>query len=346
MPRSADKISVTSCLKKCSKNFVKHILAFLGSKKYKLWRDNIKRFKQEQQQEQRRKLTGNFEQINQRRTKAFDKFDDEYICNRIPSTYEQALNTKFDEYKYAVTGSDMVWRNWSGTKEDLEYFYLAFMPENKRVNYAPSFGFKKFDKKFYELNKKYLSAFKKLSCRESEGCDLIKQTTGREAIQVIDPTFLITAEQWRKISKKPSYNIPEKYALLYSFGRLDKEQSQAMKKICGDMKIIDIFNWEDIEHYLTTPDEFLWLIDHAEIIFTSSFHGTAFSINFKKNFISFGEYSYKIKDILSRLGISDRIYRSGSKIPEGGIDYGAVDEKLNAWREISMSYLRDCLELN
>ena len=281
-----------------------------------------------------------------KRMKIFEEFYDKFIDSKIHTTYSEVLNSsksQWQDYSCAVAGSDQIWNLGILTVyEALRFFFLEFVERDKRVNYASSFGMDKIKFIHRRVFRKGLKGFKKLSCREKSGCELIKQLTGREAEHVLDPTLLLTDEQWRKIERKPSFDLPEHYILSYSFSDYSKYYEDF-----SDMKIIDIFNPEKYPEYFNIgPCEFLWLVDHADFVFTASFHGTIFSINFRKNFISFAGTgtSGRIENFLSILGLSERIYKPGQEIPKSSIDYGPVYEKINSMRESSMKYLRGCLK--
>ena len=254
----------------------------------------------------------------------------------------------------------MIWSTFTGKIEELRYFNLDFVEPEKRVAYAPSFGLAEFTFNFLDLRKELLSKFRKLSCREQRGCDLIKELTGFDAQHVLDPTMLLSAEHYRTIAKKPAFEIPEHYALIYlSVNDLtvfrQREYANVINAACHGIETINLYFdpsfsvFYDGRAEQIGPEEFLWLIDHADIVIENSFHGTAFSILFHKNFIAMDRASsydtMKIKDILSTLGILDRKYDNDARIPEGIIDYEAVDKKLNELRETSTNYLRECLDI-
>ena len=318
----------------------RHFLASLGIKRYKNFfrkRDNYKN-----------------------RFKRFEDFSDKYIESKIITDFKEVLksnNHRWDKYFKVVVGSDQVW-NINVVRETrmLEYFYLSFVERKKRVNYAPSFGYNSVQNEHFEIHKNGLLGFDRLSCREKNGCALIKNITGLDAELVLDPTLMLSTDQWRSISHKPSYPIPEHYVLTYFLASKSDDEIEAIKDIAGSLEIIEIHDDNDILHYLTSPQEFLWLIDHADFICTDSFHGTAFSINFKKNFISFGNSKGnplqdtfgRIESLLSICDLSDRVYNAEkyfSKKFHTEIDYSNVDKKLESIKYTSMEYLRKCLNI-
>ena len=332
----------TSTIKQAAKIF----LAIAGVKKYrdqlisKIKHKNTLTPKQENIIEICRKN-------NIERNKIFDSFYQSYITGIFHSTYREALTSnksRWEKYNYVIAGSDQIWnQDIVGTWEALRFYYLYFVESSKRINYASSFGW---CRRNSYIHKKGLNGFNKLSCREESGCDFIKKLTGRDAELVLDPTLLLNADEWRKIARKPDYDLPERYALKYFFFTSESHQ-QVINQFAKNEKleIIDIFDRKNKLHYCTGPQEFLYLVDHAEIILTGSFHGTAFSINFGKKFISFGENDTRIKSILSQLGIMNRLYCEGHDIPSGEINYQEVNAKLDSMRESSLKYLRDCLNV-
>ena len=324
------------------KGAAKLLLAIAGVKKY---RDKlISKIKCSREKQDQDTNNARYERI-----KILISFYDKYITGIYDSTYHEALTSnksRWRKYDYAVAGSDQIWNApHVQASEALKFYYLYFIERNKRVCYAPSFGIPELQKR-YSIHKKGLKGFNKLSCREKSGCDLIKKLIGQDAQLVLDPTLLFNADWWRKISRKPDYKLPKRYALAYFFG-IPKEYKSVINQIIKteNLELIDIFDPEDKLHFLTGPQEFLYLVDHAEIIFTGSFHGTAFSINFEKKFISFGESNSRIESILSQLNLMNRLYKNGHEIPSGEINYNEVNEKLNILRESSLKYLRDCLHV-
>ena len=71
-------------------------------------------------------------------------FSHKYIHNYMILTREQIEKEDFRTFDLAVTGSDQVWHNWKRIKDELLFYYLDFIDKNKRIAYAPSFGFKEF----------------------------------------------------------------------------------------------------------------------------------------------------------------------------------------------------------
>ena len=323
------------------KKIIKRILAALGIPKYR-------------KQEVNRRL-------NEPKEKRFKSFQDKYTGKKIFMTYKEALSesqSRWEEYDYAITGSDQVWHNWNRTPKELAFYYLEFMPENKRINYAQSFGFSEFSEADKELHRKGLQGFRKISCREEGMHKLIMNLTGQESQLVLDPTLLLRPEQWKNFASRPEYDLPEKYILCYFLGSITEEYGHAINEAAGGLPVIHVYDKgsphakKDSPEYLTHPGEFLYLFKHADFICTDSFHGTAFSINFGKNFLAFRRKQMnmenmfgRIESLLANTDLMNHVYESGMQIRPDVPDYEHVNQKLEAMRKASMQYLRECLKL-
>ena len=285
------------------------------------------------------------------RRKTIRNFQNKYTGKKIFMPVKKIMNSSkedWDDYDFAVTGSDQV---WSGAKISpelkLAFYYLEFIERDKRIAYAPSFGFTKFDPKLYDVHKKGLLGFNRLSCREKIGCELIEQAIDAKAEHVLDPTLLINAEQWRKYSRKPECDLPEHYVLSYMLGDVSPEQRQLIKQFAGALPVIDMLDDKIIPSKSAGPAEFIYMIDHADFVFTNSFHGTAFTINLGKQFIVYNWAKInRMESLLSRLNISDHIYKNGMECKPDEINYDEVYSILNEWRKSSMKYLRECLKIS
>ena len=94
-------------------------------------------------------------------------------------------------------------------------------------------------------------------------------------------------------------------------------------------------------------EDFLALIDGADYVITDSFHATAFSLNFNKEFVIVypGKYSTRLQSILEILGLTNRVAKNERdlSIVESKIDYNRVNEILAAERKRSLLWLSNAL---
>lgn len=137
--------------------------------------------------------------------------------------------------------------------------------------------------------KKYLSSISNISVREYEGIEFVEKLTGKKAIQLIDPTFLLSREDWEEITFAPQ--IKGKYMLLYIMQQDEEMYSYAkrLKERLG-LQLVEISRYGykpdfvDISLIDIGPSEFIGLFKNADYICTNSYHGFVFSILFEKMF--------------------------------------------------------------
>ena len=280
-------------------------------------------------------------------------FNNEYISHVIRMPVERVRQLGWTEYYCAVTGSDQVWHNWrvKAIPDELSYFYLDFMPIEKRISYAPSFGFTEFPEADIEAHKRGLNEMRALSCREQEGCELIEKLIGRKAEKVLDPTLLLTAEEWLSQEKKPRFHVPDHYMIQFFLGDLSADYQEEITRISVERKltIINLQNVNDPLHYGLSPLEFIWMIHHADIVCTDSFHASVFSILFERNLRVFerispqyGNMFGRLHDLLEPLGLMENVYEVGNNMSTILTDNAKT--YLEHERQSSIDYLRRSLQ--
>lgn len=278
------------------------------------------------------------------RRKSIKEFSDKYLNIEKARNFKEYNEKITAEYDLFIVGSDQVWHNWNDSLEELEYFFLRFAPKEKRVCYAPSFGFDNVEEKWSAYYQKALSEFEYLSCREMSGCALIKQLTGKEAQHLPDPTMVLEKEEWDKIMKRPQYSIEKKYCLVYFLGGMTDKTKEIIEEYALNegCQIIDVLDRQIPEYYFTKPDEFIYLVANAQMVFTNSFHGSVFSIIYHKNFRVFDRVDSgmemmgnRIHTLISVFGLKKCL--DISSLEE--IDFSTVDSVLDGERKKAYLYL-------
>lgn len=237
--------------------------------------------------------------IERKRYISFQKFTREKINNKyIDFSDLSEINNCFD---YFVVGSDQIWNYNFGHAKEKDF--LKFSDYNKTISYAPSFGISNIDEAWKERILSGLNHIKYLSIRENQGAKIIKELSNRDAKVVLDPTLLLSKEEWCQIQKKPKRMIKEKYILTYFLGakseQLDEEIKELQKE--NNLKVINMNDLKNKNFYGCGPSEFLYLFNHAEIILTDSFHACVFSMIFNKPFYVFDRNTVGMKNMNSRL---------------------------------------------
>jgi len=195
-----------------------------------------------------------------------------------------------------VVGSDQVWNPLINRFDSA--FFLSFVDdEKKRISYAASLGGKHID--YLKKNSENLRKFNAVSVRESESAELLKKEVGVTAETVMDPVFLLTKEDWvNRLNLTESADVKDKYVLCYVMPGHDdlvKKIYSVAKSIADrdNLKIITLGKKDYVKPMgIETldkdagPIEFLQYILNAEYVVTNSFHGTAFSVIFRKQFFT------------------------------------------------------------
>lgn len=211
-----------------------------------------------------------------------------------------------------IVGSDQVWNSQlSGGKLD-PAFFLKFAREKKKISYASSMGRNDIDDNELKIIKKYLEDFSYISVREESAKRLLERVGMKDVETVLDPVFLLKEKDYKKFTKPVKY---KKYLLIYSFEKnpvLERLAQKISKK--KGLQIIELGAFRSKyphDKYLRDlgVEEFLSLINYADFILTSSFHGTAFSLLFNKQFISASPSIRKtrLENLVNILGVKERL---------------------------------------
>ena len=264
------------------------------------------------------------------------------------------LRALTERYDAVICGSDQVW-NPDITGEDLSYF-LNFCDENtRRVAYAPSFGISEFSGDFANKIRGDLEKFHALSVREAPGQALLSDLLGKDVPLVCDPTLLMDSADWTKLEKTHPAGEGE-YVLYYtirsSASLWNKCKAFAREKglkivVVGGNLLKNLMKKDDQIRYAVdiSPEQWLYLVHHARYVFTNSFHGTAFSINYRKDFyVEFSSLTNsRLEQITRTLGLRGQILGE-KKITGARVDYTTADQVLPQIREASMNYLTSALK--
>ena len=197
----------------------------------------------------------------------------------------------------------------------------------------------------------------RIAVREKRGAKIVKDLTGKDATVVVDPTLLLKTEEWKSVADYKK--VPENgYILLYVLKDSDYITKTAMKmaqknglqivRICKGAFRQDTLKSGILDIMDASPDDFIGLFDKATFILTNSFHGTVFSIIFRKEFYTIlkrtGRNNSRQLDLLDSLGMGERISYEGEFCEKNKIDYTACLAKLDLLIEKSEKYLKTAIE--
>ena len=227
-------------------------------------------------------LIGRIRQAGGKRAALFDAFRRRWLHCAGPVPWAEAARS-VERYDRLIVGSDQVWNpRISGVDER---YFLPFAPPDKRFSYAASFGAEPLPESIRDWCAGELRRFAGLSVRERSGRDLLMDLTGREALVCLDPTLLLSREEWAALAGPEDEKA---YVLLYLL-KYDASLAAAAKKEAAGRGLplrtvtaaymppcgFDAWCGVGVEKWAS-------LFRNASCVFTNSFHGTAFSLLFSK----------------------------------------------------------------
>ena len=221
---------------------------------------------------------------------ALVRFTNQYIPSSIGSYWYDLPDEELkrsDVCNLYCAGSDQVWSPACGRTG--MFNYLGFADRDRTFSYAASFGVNEIPEEHKDAVRKGLEHIKYISVREDAGKRIVEELTGRTDVQVlVDPTMLLTMEEWDKIAQKPKQKLPDRYLLTYFLGDVPPERRAAIQRQAEQMNcaVIDLMD-KDGPFYVSGPGEFVYLIAHADLICTDSFHGSVFSFLYHRSLAIF-----------------------------------------------------------
>mgnify|MGYP000220081502 CR=1 FL=1 len=282
----------------------------------------------------------------------FNKFRTEFL---VLSKRYTAINLRTAPYNYFIIGSDQVWNIRCMDADDA--YYLNFVSDfNRRYAYAVSFGannpFADSSLKDHYLN--LVNKFNKISVREQNAKKWVSTATGREVSLCVDPTMLLSQGEWEKTVQLGSAPIIQGDYIFYYCFSISQEIASFLHQVSKKTGM-PVYFFEPKEWALRCcwknkirlvkkygPEAFLNYMKYAKMVFTTSFHGTAFSTIFHKNFwyIDSGHNDLSKDDravsFLTQLKLTDR-YKTISSLLQTDLslipDYTQPDQALAKLRE-------------
>lgn len=245
--------------------------------------------------------------------KLFNEFYDNVLQPQNVSYRELKKLAKQAEYYAFVCGSDQIWDAFTYYVDP--FYYLEYAPVSKRIAFAPSFGYNFIPKYNIKRINKKINGIRYLSVRELSGQILLKEMFQRDATVLLDPTLLISKEDWvNKFDLQPQTKL-KKYVLAYFLNEPSNNAKSTLDKFKNEgYSIISLpisrYDWETVS---AGPKEFISYLMNAFFVCTDSFHGTVFSIIFEKSFLVFPrgyanneDQSTRISSLLNLTNFEDR----------------------------------------
>lgn len=207
------------------------------------------------------------------------------------------------------------------------------------------------DKNATDFILKGIDRLKRISVRDKNSKEIIEELSSKKALLVCDPVILYG---YMREIKEFKNSRKEKYILIYSYDNNmnKKEEIENIKKFAKkeNIKILSVgfyHEWCD-ESINVSPIDLIEYIKNAEYVFTDTFHGTVISLITGAQFITkVHTNANKLGFLLEEYNMSVRKTEDFSNIEEiikTPINYNQVNEIINERREVSLNYLKECLE--
>lgn len=281
------------------------------------------------------------------RKAAFDRFTSEYLDLTRRYSSNEELKADPPEVDVYFAGSDQIWNPLFPNGKD-PAFYLDFASHGVKASYAASFAVDLFPAELRKITSGYLRRFDKISVRERSGLSVLESLGIKSAACVLDPVFLPEPELWDAVAKQPCDNtVP--YLLVYDFDNnpLIKRLAQRTAAERG-LAIYSVFDLDYADRCfpLCGPQEFLGLMRSASFVLSNSFHATAFSVIFEKDFAVVErkeKINTRMRDFADMLGLSHRIMSTGDGVLDD-IDWCEVKRRLSFEIVASRLFIDEVLE--
>lgn len=257
-----------------------------------------------------------------------------------------------DNYDVVIAGSDQIW-NIELTGGVDEIFTLRKYKGIKKISYASSIGNENLIQKEANVYRNIIENIDYVSVREDSAKEELNKISEKNVVVTLDPTLTLSKEKWDKYTTES--RIKEKYIFSYFVG-VCQENYDALEKVSNKLGLKVLSYSENPKEknklkncYADDPFEFITKIKYSDFVFTSSFHGTVFSIIFNKKFVCMlpKNKSNRILNLLEKLGLEDRIVRNIEDVVNFNynkeIDYSKVNEKLEKLRTESINWLETAI---
>jgi hypothetical protein len=290
---------------------------------------------------------------------------DSFVANHLhlsQTSYSSpdALMDHPPHYDVYMTGSDQVWspRHTNGDPA----FMLHFAPEDKpKIAFAASIGAGQIPNELQQRYSELLCRYQSLSVREASGKKIIKELTGKEAQVVLDPTLLLNKDEWNKIAtvkrqvRKPYILC---YFLNYSFNAfpyvddlatdIQRQTGYEIVRVARPPHNLNLCG--STYRIGATPEDFLALVRDAELVLTTSFHGTAFAVNYGRPVFTVvkGRESGDSRqmNLMKSLGLEDKVLTISDAFPDvacSHYDFTRKQRLLEELRKESILFLTKSL---
>lgn len=284
--------------------------------------------------------------LYRKQRKAYHTFVKKYLCLSA-SVKRDDINNELMGYDLFLIGSDQLWnKKITGGFDPLYWGDFRSNPNAQKV--AWSICMNDTDEHDIKYISDHLNNFDAISVREDTLKTFLSPLTKKEIIQTMDPTFLLPVSCWEKLCHPVKVS---NYIAVYALHGEDQVLNMAIeiarelgKKVVFIHAYSRMMTKQGIVHHVQSggPTEFLSYIRYADMVVTTSFHGTAFSLIFEKKFICFeplGKKNTRVRSLLRIYGLEDRIVDNAQCLP----DFERKAKDVSSSKQISLTFFKKVL---
>ncbi len=285
------------------------------------------------------------------------KFDTDYIPTTMKYLFKAEKMHKYEsDFDYYCAGSDQVWN--PAYVQNNGFCFMRFTRPEKAFAFAASMGTTYIPDEYRENFKEGFNHVGNIAVREQDIKELISDMTDRESIVVSDPTLLLDQSDWKKLATKPDFEFSDRYIATYFLSGTTPQQKEFINSY-AKQNSLEVVELNGANADKIGPAEFLYLLANAQFVFTDSFHGTAFSLIFRKRFMVFQrnntyDMSSRIVTVLSTFKMEECfINTDNTKIDESYMDYvnqtnakdiSHIDEVMKSEKQKAIDFLNKVFE--
>lgn len=276
--------------------------------------------------------------------------------------YSELKAHNWDSFDAFIAGSDQIWNTKYVFGDPA--FLLEFAPTDKRrISLSSSFALKTLPNEYRSVFKRELEKFSSLSVRENNGVGIINNDLGidRPVKVTLDPTLLLNNNDWFNLIPRSSLKKEKPYILVYLKNYAFDPRPYIFrvieyynKSLNADVVVLEGhrelngLNCPFIDANRSSIPEFIDLFANADLVITSSFHGTAFALNFGRPLVSVvpdDDGDDRQSSLLRSVGVEESIVKIGKELStiKPHYDTKKVSEALSSMRDDNLNWIKDKL---
>lgn len=298
-----------------------------------------------------------------RQRKLFNDFEDKFFNLSCSYNSQEEIKKEKPVYDIYITGSDQVWNPRFACGDDIYMCNFGDFSKS-RIAYGASVAATNIPESMKSIYKENLSRYKAIGIRDFSSKQELENIIEKNIEVVCDPVFLLSSEAWHKLSERSKFKLPKKYILIYILTYSFEPYPQIIKiieDVKNNLNLPVVYVNTSLRHYFqikpykniftaSVPD-FLKLFANASYVITTSFHGTAFSLIFHRQFLSIINDSKKdsrISDLQKTVGLSNYTTMNdyNSSLLGKQIDYNAINANVEQMIHKSCDFLKNAVGIN